>query len=111
MTHQLKPEEIFRLNLLDINKKDECLKAMTKLNKELNTRGKVNTLKYARNAKRYLNEEIQCKHCKNFHGFEQMEHELRFCRAINASPVTSANCMYPLSRMKRMRLIYTDHFI
>ena len=109
--YQLKPEEIFQLNIADLNNKEACLKIMTKLNKELTTRGKVNTLKYTRNAKRYLNEEVQCKHCKNFHGFEQMEHELRFCRAINASPVTSANCMYPLSRLKRMRLMFTDHFI
>ena len=74
-------------------------------------RGKVNTLKYSKSVKRYLNEDFTCGKCGMVVSIDQTEHELRHCVGIQVTPITNKNEMYPMSRMKRMRHLFPDHFI
>ena len=88
----------------------ESAGALDRLVQTVKLRGRVNTLRYRKALKRYLNEEFVCKLCGESVSIDQDEHEMRNCSGVIGTPITDKNCMYPLSRIKRLRLwMYPDH--
>jgi hypothetical protein len=110
VVYQIKPDEI-----------SECENAfvepfappatLMRIVKKIRAKGKVNTLKYAISAKRYLNEEYLCTHCKQTVDLSDLEHETRYCPAIIGTPITDVNRAYPLSKRRKLRHIFADHYI
>ena len=108
--YQIKPSEV-----------SECENAFSdpaltsamlfRLVKKVRAKGKVNTLKYAIAAKRYINEEYTCNHCNQTVDLSDLEHETRYCPAILGTPITDANRAYPLSKRRKLRHIFSDHYI
>ena len=97
MNYYLKPREVSDLAEGDPNKY-RVIKIILK------SRGRVKYKNYTPKRVRYLNPDIDCKHCGELININESNHELAHCSARCAgTPIPTRDYEYVLSRAKRIR--------
>jgi len=97
VNYYLRPSEIAEV-LLGIDNITKLVK------KAVLKRGEIDHRSYCSKRKRYENPDIFCNKCGQIVGINEIDHELRYCSAVNlGAPIPTRDFEYTASKYKRIR--------
>ena len=96
VVHQLKPCEV-------VSWQNATAADRIGLRKTILKRGKVQTAKYKKRQRRWINDEVECELCGRWYGVNELEHNAAYCSQASGEPITERNLAYPFAYLKRFK--------